>query len=79
MCVGGEGMQWESDLNKILLLSSVGPPGVLLEGGDDRGRRRAQTLHCTVCMCVCVFVCVYVCVCVCVCLYRSCDNCHGAL
>ena len=41
------------DLNKILLFSSVGPPGVLL-GGDDRGRRRAQTLLSTVCFCGCV-------------------------
>lgn len=39
--MGRRGMQRESDLNKILLLSSVGPPGVLSEGVDDRGRRRA--------------------------------------
>lgn len=41
----GLGIHRESDLNKILLLSKVGPPGVLLEGGDDRGRRRAETLR----------------------------------
>lgn len=45
-------MQWEGDLNKILLLSSVGPPGLLAEGGDNRARRRA--LHCAMCVCVCV-------------------------
>lgn len=42
---GKGGTQWESDLNKILLLSSVGPPGVLSGGYDDRGRLRAQALH----------------------------------
>lgn len=39
---GRRGVQWERDLNKILLLSSVGPPGGLLEGGDDRGTRMGR-------------------------------------
>lgn len=37
-------MQIASDLNEILLLSSVGPPGGLSEEGDDRSGGRAQTL-----------------------------------
>lgn len=45
---------WESsELNKIHLLSVVGPSGVSLKGGDDRGKRRASTLlHAVLCMCV---------------------------
>lgn len=38
-------MQIASDLNEILLLSSVGPPGGLSEEGDDRSGGRAQTLR----------------------------------
>lgn len=39
-------MQIASDLNEILLLSSVGPPGGLSEEGDDRR-------HYALCMWVC--------------------------
>lgn len=49
---GKRGMQWEGDVNKMLLLSGVVPPGVLSEGYDDRGRLRAQAVHWTVCVCV---------------------------
>lgn len=37
-----------SDLNKNPLVQCCGVEGVLLERGDDRGRRRAQALLCTV-------------------------------
>lgn len=38
-------VQRKIDLNEILLLSGVGPPGGLLDGSDDRVRRKAFTLR----------------------------------
>lgn len=44
-------MQWENDLNKIPLLSCVGPPAVLSEGGDDRGQEEdIDATLCRVCL-----------------------------
>lgn len=69
----GRGEWQSSELNKIHWLSVVGPLGVMLKGGDDRGKRRASTrLHAVLYMCVRGLY-------NSTCQNRSCENPHGDL